>query len=151
VVQTTPQITKQIRIEATPEAVFPYLIDPQKLATWSGIEADVDPRPGGDYRVTMMPGTIAVGEFVEVTPYSRVSYTWGWEQEGNPIKPGSSLVEVELEPDGDATILTLRHSGLPEDAIGDHSGGWDHYMERLQIAGAGRDPGRDPWLDAPGS
>jgi len=144
---TKVQITKQIRIEATPESVFPYLIDSEKVITWSGIAADLDPTPGGDYHLTMMPGVIAKGKFVEITPYTRVSYTWGWEAADNPIRPGSSLVEIELKPDGDATVLTLTHSGLPDDAVDDHSGGWDHYVERLQIAGNGGDPGRDPWID----
>ena len=148
-VATKVQITKQIRINATPESVFPYLIDPKKAVVWSGIAAELDPTPGGEYRVTMMPGVIAAGKFVEVTPFSKVSYTWGWDDDDNPIKPGSSLVEIELEADGDATILTLLHSGLPDDAVEMHGGGWDHFMERLQIAGGGTDPGRDPWLDNP--
>ena len=148
-VATKVQITKQIRIEAAPESVFPYLIDPEKVVVWSGIAAELDPTPGGDYRVTMMPGVIAAGKFVEVTPYSKVSYTWGWDDDDNPIRPGSSLVEIELEPDGDATVLTLMHSGLPDDAVEQHGHGWDHFMERLLVAGAGTDPGRDPWLDNP--
>jgi uncharacterized protein YndB with AHSA1/START domain len=148
-VATKVQITKQIRIEAAPESVFPYLIDPEKVVVWSGIAAELDPTPGGDYRVTMMPCVIAAGKFVEVTPYSKVSYTWGWDDDDNPIRPGSSLVEIELEPDGDATVLTLMHSGLPDDAVEQHGHGWDHFMERLLVAGAGTDPGRDPWLDNP--
>src|SRR5438876_2418076 len=28
-----------------------------------------------------------------------------------------------------------------------HAHGWDHYLERLAGVAAGRDPGRDPWLD----
>ena len=83
-VATKVQITKQIRIEATPESVFPYLIDPKKVVMWSGIAAELDPTPGGDYRVTMMPGVIAAGKFVEVTPYSKVSYTFGWDDDDNP-------------------------------------------------------------------
>jgi hypothetical protein len=51
------------------------LIDAEKVVVWSGIAAELDPTPGGDYRVTMMPGVVAAGKFVEVTPYSKVSYT----------------------------------------------------------------------------
>ena len=107
------------------------------------------PTPGGDYRVTMMPGAIAAGKFVEVTPFSKVSYTWGWDDDDNSIRPVSSLVEIELDLDGDTTVLTLLHSGLPDDVVEMHGGGWDHFMERLKIAGGGVDPGRDSWLDNP--
>jgi uncharacterized protein YndB with AHSA1/START domain len=74
-VEAKIQIIKQIRIDASPESVFPCLIDAEKVVVWSGIAAELDPTPGGDYRVTMMPGVVAAGKFVEVTPYSKVSYT----------------------------------------------------------------------------
>ena len=39
-------------------------------------------------------------------------FTWGWE--GNEaVPPGSTTVEIDLEPDGDATTLTLRHCRRP--------------------------------------
>ena len=148
-VGTKVQIIKQIRINTTLESVFPYLIDPKKVVVWSGIAAELDPTPGGYYRETMMPGVIAAGKFVEVPPFSKVSYTWGWDNDDNLIRPGSSLVEIELEPDRAATVLTLLHSGLPDDAVEMHGGDWAHFMERLQIAGGGVDPGRYPWLDNP--
>ena len=88
---------------------------------------------------------IAKGEYVEVTPFSRVVFTWGWESEGNPVPPGSSTVEITLVPDGEGTLVRLRHSGLPTDhAREQHSQGWAHYLNRLTFAAEGRDPGPDP-------
>ena len=82
-------------------------------------------------------------------PYSKVVFTWGWEGEGAAVPPGSSTVEVTFEPDGDHTILRLRHYGLPADEMDGHemdghSEGWDHYMPRLALAASGIDPGPDP-------
>ena len=71
-------------------------------------------------------------------------FTWGWEGEGAAVPPGSSTVEVTLEPDGDQTIVRLRHFGLPADEMAGHSKGWDHYMPRLVLAASGVDPGPDP-------
>jgi uncharacterized protein YndB with AHSA1/START domain len=90
----------------------------------------------------------ARGEFVEVDPPRRVVFTWGWDRSERPVPPGSSTVEVVLEPAGDGTRLTLRHSGLPdEEQVAQHGHGWEHYLERLRVAAAGGDPGRDPWTE----
>ncbi|MCH7740727.1 MAG: SRPBCC domain-containing protein [Chloroflexi bacterium] len=135
-------ITKEIRIEAPRETVFPFLTEPELMIRWAGTEADLDPTPGGVFRVKMTAEATAIGEYVEVTPHSRVVFTWGWD--GAPadgVPPGSSRVEVDLEADGDATILTLTHTGLPEAAVGEHSGGWDYFLGRLVVAGAGGDAG----------
>jgi hypothetical protein len=64
-------ITKEIRIEAPPQTVFPFFTEPDQIVRWSGTEADLDPTPGGIYKVQMTPEALALGEYVEVTPYSR--------------------------------------------------------------------------------
>jgi len=81
-----------------------------------------------------------------VTPNSRVVYSWGWEGEGSSVPPGASEVAFDLAPEGRGTRLTLLHSGLPEAAVAPHTHGWEHYVERLVAAAAGRDPGPDPWI-----
>lgn len=134
----------ETRIEAPPEVVYRYLTDTDMLLRWEGTEAQLDPRPGGIYRVVLQPGFVALGEFVEADPPHRVAYTFGWETEGeHPIPPGSSLIEIDLVADGDATLLRMRHSGLPEDAVDDHRQGWEHYLARLVIVARGGDPGPD--------
>ena len=139
-------IRREIRIAARPETVFPYFTDPSKMVMWGGVGADLDARPGGVYRVDMNGRDVSRGESVEITPYSRVVFTWGWESDGsNPITPGSTRVEISLARDGDGTLLTLTHTGLPQSAIADHTQGWDHYLARLVVVAEGRDPGPDPW------
>ena len=138
-------VEREVRIAARPETIFPFFVEPEKMMRWKGISAELDPRPGGIYRVNVTGRDIARGEYVEVTPYSRVVFTWGWEAENNPVPPGSSTVEITLTPDGDGTIVRLRHFDLPTETQEQHGHGWDHYMERLATAGAGGDPGPDPW------
>ncbi len=138
---------KEIRIQASPETVFEFFTDPDLMKRWKGVEAELDPRPGGVYRVTVLPVAIARGEYVRVERPKFVSFTWGWEGEGQAVPPGSSLVEVSLRPDGDATVLTLRHTSLPsEDMASQHEKGWTHYLGRLEIAATGGYPGPDPTL-----
>ncbi len=140
-------VEREVRIEASPATVFEFLVDPDKLTLWMGRTAELDARAGGVYRVELNDQAIASGEFLEVEPPSRLVFTWGWEgQEAGPhaVPPGSSRVEVSLQPDGDGTLVRLRHLELPAEAREIHGQGWDLYLGRLAVAAAGGDPGADP-------
>jgi uncharacterized protein YndB with AHSA1/START domain len=148
VLEVSEAVEREVRIRARPETIFPFFTDPARMIQWKGREATVDPRPGGIYRVVFNDRDVARGEYREVTPYSRVVFTWGWEAEGSPIPPGSSTVEITLTPEGETTVVRLRHYDLPEPARTPHAEGWQHYLERLVIAAEGRHPGPDPWHPA---
>ena len=137
------ELVREIMIDATPETIWPFLVDPEKHVEWLGTVADIDPRPGGVYRVLVQGRHQSAGEYVEVVPLERVVFTFGWEEEGNPIRPGSSTIEISLHPEGEKTLVRLAHRGLPEDAVSDHTHGWDHYLGRLAIVGSGGDAGPD--------
>jgi uncharacterized protein YndB with AHSA1/START domain len=125
-------IGRQITVSAPPDVVFSYFTDPKKHLLWQGTAVDIDPRPGGRMRIEFGPGYVALGEYVEVDPPARLVYTWGWEQEGSSALPaGSSTVEVTLTADGDATIVRLRHSGLPIETHAFHGDGWNEGLKRL--------------------
>ncbi len=141
------EVDVTVRIAAPPSLVFRYFVDPERMRTWMGVTVDADARPGGHYRVDVTGEAVAVGEFVEVVPDERIVWTWGWEGDAHGVPPGSTTVEVSLTADGDATIVRLRHLGLPDaDAVARHRTGWTHYVERLAVAGAGGDPGPDDFV-----
>ena len=146
----TTSVEREIAIAASPETVWEFLVDPDKATRWMGMTASFDPRPGGEYLGAVIPGHTASGEFVELDPPRRLVYTWGWEpgEDGpNPVPPGSSTIEIELVPAGDGTTLRFRHYDLPNaEAAESHAHGWDHYLERLEIAARGGDAGEDPWI-----
>lgn len=111
-----------------------------------GVEAWLDARPGGLYRVRINPTHTARGEFVEVDAPRRLVYTFGWEAEDALVPPGGSTVEIELVPEGDGARVRLRHRDLPSAAAAEsHARGWEHYLARLSTAAPGGDPGPDPW------
>lgn len=140
---------REIRIDAAPETVFDFFVDPDKMTLWKGVAAELDPRPGGIYKVEVVPGAVARGEYVRIDRPHSVVFTWGWEGDDQPVQPGTSTVEVTLKPDGTGTVLHLRHTGLPSHhMLEQHVDGWTHYLARLELAAAGRDPGRDANLDA---
>jgi uncharacterized protein YndB with AHSA1/START domain len=144
----TMSVEREITIAARPETVWEFLVDPDKAARWMGETVALEARPGGDYRVEVLPGQVARGEFVVVNPPRRLVWTWGWDAGAtSKVPPGSTTVEVELVPAGDGTTLRFRHHGLPDaEAAQAHAHGWDHYLGRLAVAAAGADPGPDPWL-----
>lgn len=142
-------IEREIHIDAPPETVFPYFTDADKMTRWKGRDAKLEATPGGVYRVEINERDTAVGEYVEIDPPRRVVFTWGWA--GNDgVPPGSSTVEITLTPDATGTLVKLTHRGLPDqNAVDQHSQGWEHFVERLAIAAAGGDPGPDPWAEPP--
>jgi uncharacterized protein YndB with AHSA1/START domain len=137
------QLIREIVIDASPSTIFEFLTRPERLVEWHGTEAELDPRPGGTYRVLVAGSYQSAGEFIEVVPDQKVVFTFGWDQPGHPIPPGSTQVEISLLPEGDKTRVRLVHSGLPDDAVSDHTHGWDHYLERLALAATGSSPGPD--------
>jgi len=143
-VDDSAPVEVSLHIQAEPETVFPYFTDPARCVQWMGTEADLDPSPGGIYRVRMREGVETVGEFLEVDPPRRVVFTFGWT-EGPPVPPGTSRVVITLEPEGGGTRVVLRHHGLPDDEQRrHHTGGWQMYLDRLALAAIGKDAGPDP-------
>jgi uncharacterized protein YndB with AHSA1/START domain len=146
----TSVVEREIRIEAEPETVFPFFTDPEKMVRWMGIGATLDPRSGGVFSINTMGDYFIEGRYVAVEPHNRVVFTWGFgffPDESNPLPRGSSTVEVDLLPDGEATIVRLTHT-VPAELSDFHNMGWEHYLDRLAIAARGGDPGPDPFIEA---
>jgi uncharacterized protein YndB with AHSA1/START domain len=153
-VEATTEVTaveRELAIAASPETVWEFLVDPDKAVRWMGKSAKFDLRPGGIYRVEVIPGNVAIGEFVEIDPPRRLVYTWGWESgPGSSVPPGSTRVEFQLVEQDGGTLLRFRHSDLPSHKSAEsHGHGWDHYFERLAKVAVGDDPGPDPWVTEP--
>ena len=139
----TGVIRVERRIAAAPAAVFRYLTESHLWARWQGESADLEPTPGGRFRVRMAEGQVVEGEFVAVEADRRVVVAWGW-QEHPRMPPGRTTVEFVLTPDGDGTLVRLTHRGLPPEDVPIHRAGWDVFVPRLELAATGGDPGPNP-------
>lgn len=125
-------VERSLFVEASPEIVFGFFTDAEKLRLWTGEEAEVDPTPGGLFRVKFDRRGVANGTYLDVEPFDRILLTWGWEDD-EEVPPGSSKVEVTFAKRDVGTLVHLRHYDLPGDTEG-HEGGWDYCLPRLTEA-----------------
>jgi uncharacterized protein YndB with AHSA1/START domain len=121
-------------LPASAEEVFAAWTDPELMARWLSpvghAEAEVDLRVGGRFRVTMVGEDRRIehtGEYLEVAPPRRLSFTWASPYTGHE----PTVVTVELRPAEDGTELLLTHERLPGDQVESHSGGWGRILDRL--------------------
>ena len=139
----TLAVQREIQIAAPPATVFAFLTDPDKIVRWMGTEASMEPHPGGIYLLNVNGKDIARGHFTEVIPVHRLAYSFGWEGNDN-VPPGSSLIEIDLLDREGGTLLRMTHSGLPDATErANHEKGWTYFLERLEVAATGGDPGPD--------
>ena len=126
-------------VAAPPEEAFDYFCVPEKMVQWHGSEAQLDPRPGGIWRVKHDNGAILAGEFKEVDRPRRIVFTWGFESPPPALVtdsagegatgPGSSRVEVSFFADGEGTRIELRHTGFAsEEPV---ALGWELFLRGL--------------------
>ena len=121
--------------------VFEGFASPQQLARWWGPAGftvpslDFDPRVGERYRIEMQPpegdAFHVTGEFREVDPPARLSFTFAWE----PPDPDDveNLVELCLsELDGSTEVLLAQDPFKTEDRRELHRNGWTESLDRLR-------------------
>jgi uncharacterized protein YndB with AHSA1/START domain len=137
-------VQRTIEIDADPEAVYEQFVDADRFVQWMAPHAEIEPRPGGRIRWTHRNGDSCEGRFVELVPARRIVFTYGWDRPDVEVPPGSTTVEITLEPTPSGTRLRLVHRGLAGPMADAHRGGWANYLERLAAVAAGRDPGPDP-------
>ena len=107
----TIEISKTI--DVPPERVFQALTEAGELERWFPSTADSDPRTGGGFEYRFeFPNEPERdhrygGAYHEVAANERVSYPWSG-------KLGETRVDVELRESGEATEVTLRHTGWRE-------------------------------------
>ena len=133
-------IVAEIHIAAPPDRVFQALVDPQQVPKWWGQEGvyrsaefQCDLRPGGKWRTVgtnAEGGTFeASGEFLEIDRPRLLVYSWVASWTG--IR--KTTVRWELHPDGQGTLVRLRHYGLsayPE--LAKSYSGWPRMLGWLQ-------------------
>ena len=132
----TNVVEQTVRISARRETVWRFWTDPERMCAWWGVVAQLDPQPGGVCRIETAHGLVMLGEYLELQPFERLVFSFGWQPaEGVPaIAPGASRVEVTLIEDAGDTLLTLRHTGIPDALAELHASGWSRELPLLVAA-----------------
>ena len=121
-------------IAAPIEVVWEHLTTAAGLVRWVGPEASADPVPGGPLRWKHPNGATVVGRFLELVPYRRLVFSYGWEDARMGVPPESTTVEVDLVEEDGKTTVRLAHHGLPPEAVDDHERGWAYFLGALSDA-----------------
>ena len=127
------------------ETMFNVWTDANVLSQWFGPEgvvtesAEVDLRPGGDYRFTLkLPDGEIVqhyGTYREIIAPEKLVFTWlldGQVCEGGQAETSETLVSVEFRPRGKQTEVSLTHELFVTDKTKDmHAYGWNGCLDSL--------------------
>ena len=130
------EITVTRMIPATPEEVYDVWVDPKSPGgPWHGAaRLIVNPVVDGlFYFAVNHEGRVwpHYGRFVKLERPKLVEYTWMSEA----TKGAESTVTFTLEKQGGDTKVTLRHAGVPDDALGrEHKDGWEWILGALANA-----------------
>jgi uncharacterized protein YndB with AHSA1/START domain len=122
----------EVTIAASIEVVWAHLTTAEGLVRWVGPDATAEPVSGGLLRWTHPDGATVVGRFVELVPYRRVVFTYGWEDGRMGVPPESTTVEIDLVEEDGATNVRVVHHGLPPEAVQDHEQGWAYFLGLLR-------------------
>jgi uncharacterized protein YndB with AHSA1/START domain len=135
---TKPSLTISRRYGTPPAKIFAAWTDPKKLSRWfcpiacTPVLTETDARVGGRYRIVVRAESgeehDVSGTFREVVADRKLVFTWAWRS--TPER--ESLVTVEIEPDGEGTLLTLTHEHFFDEAARDrHQAGWGPILDRI--------------------
>lgn len=130
----TTELTLTRTVPASPTEVYDVWLDSKSPGgPWFGaakviLDARVD---GLFYHSVSHAGKdwAHYGRFIVLDRPSRIEHTW--VSEGT--RGIESVVAVTLEPRGADTVVTLRHTGVPDDDFGrQHADGWGFVLGAIE-------------------
>lgn len=116
-----------LQLPVTPQQVFAAWLDAQSHAAFTGSPASISPEPGAAF--TTWDGYIS-GRNLELDPPRRILQSWR-TTDFPPDDPDSRLeILITARPGG--SLLTLKHTDLPEGSSSEYRQGWlEYYFEPL--------------------
>ncbi len=143
VIQETETVIVERVINASPETLWGFWTESEKISSWLSQSAELDPKPGGIAKLIMGGNAhkdgevVTAGEFLVLEPHTHLEFTWGFEDEGIGVPPGSSIVAVDLIPESEGTLVRVTHTGLAagrDTSPYSERKGWKTMLEHLEAA-----------------
>jgi len=123
-------------IRTTPERLWSALTDAEFMKQyWFGMHAESDFTPGSPWKLVNDRGEVwDAGEIVEADPPRRLVIRWEHQMRPELKAEGASLCTMELEPVGQAVMLTITHGIAREGSklVEAVSGGWPKILSNLK-------------------
>ena len=121
-------------IPASPHDIYEAWLSSEGHSAMTGADAEVDPSVGGTH--SAWDGYIT-GCTIALEPDRRIVQTWR-TSEFDDSHPDSQI-EVLLAPAGEATMVTIRHTNVPDGQFGYERGGWqESYFGPMRTYFGGR-------------
>jgi activator of HSP90 ATPase len=118
---------QELTFDAPPRRIFHILLDPKEFGAMTGMDAAIDPAPGGAFKTF---GGLIEGRNVEIIADQRLVQAWRPTHWDAGIY---SIVHFELKAAGVGTALVLEHTGFPEGEFDHLDAGWHaRYWEPLK-------------------
>lgn len=135
--ETTLHLSRTFKAPA--KRVFEAWTRPEVMNEWmapgpdSKCVSSSDAKLGGRYKVAMhLPdGSVhtAFGEYTEFNPYTRLAFTWSWEDSATK----DTLVTVDFIEQGGQTEMRLTHERFQDSETRDkHGEGWAGCIANLE-------------------
>ncbi|MFT6398135.1 MAG: hypothetical protein ACJAYU_002890 [Bradymonadia bacterium] len=127
-------IVKSIVLKASPEKVWRFLTEKDKLARWFH-ETNRDLTEPSAFHYLRHDDEaeerkLMWGDILEVVPHSKLVHTFTHQALAGVV----TTVTWELTPIEDGTQLTMTHEGLKSlAALSGHDSGWDQHLTRLRV------------------
>lgn len=121
----TNSLFKEVWINAPIEKAFASFTEAEAMLEWHGKEVEVNPVPGGIYKVIFEDGTTILGEYKEVISPSRVVYSANY----NGV---NSLVTIQFQTKDGGTLIQLQQEFDPKQDPSSFDQGWNYFLQLLQ-------------------
>jgi activator of HSP90 ATPase len=125
--QARTSLHYDIDFKPNPQRIYAALLDAKQFTAFSGLPADIDPKPGGAF--SLFGGQI-IGRNIELVANQRVVQAWRPAHWDAGVY---SIVRFELKPRGSESTLAFDHIGFPAGEYDSLDWGWhNHYWEPLK-------------------
>jgi len=139
-----PASLRLTRLIKAPRArVFAAWITPADITQWlcsdqvRMLSATIDARVGGEYRFRLHKADLGEiekhGVYREVSPPSKLVFTWGAGACGSNSEGEETLVTVEFADKNGATEVTITHERFSNPEVCDqHTQGWTTCLDNME-------------------
>lgn len=110
---------KIFRINASPSDIYAAITNKYTIELWSGYPAEMSTDPGSEF--SLWEGDIT-GRNLEFIQDRKIIQEWYFGEQDE-----KSIVTIDINSDGDNSIVTVEHTNIPDDDFAEIAEGWREY------------------------